>query len=55
MRLLRALDQKAFIQLTKVYTKTMGSLYQRNFKFFFEEAKDRLISKRLQHHQHHCR
>ncbi|XP_016845860.1 exocyst complex component 1 isoform X1 [Nasonia vitripennis] len=52
MRLLRALDQKAFTQLTKVYTKTMGSLYQRNFKFFFEEAKDRLISKRLQHHQH---
>ncbi|OXU23456.1 hypothetical protein TSAR_001640 [Trichomalopsis sarcophagae] len=52
MRLLRALDQKAFTQLTKVYTKTMGSLYQRNFKFFFEEAKDRLISKRLQPHQH---
>ncbi|XP_011497897.1 PREDICTED: exocyst complex component 1 [Ceratosolen solmsi marchali] len=53
MKLLQALDQKAFTQLTKVYTKTMGSLYQRNFKFFFEEAKDRLIIRRLQHHQHH--
>jgi hypothetical protein len=54
MKLLRALDQKAFTQLTKVYTKTMSSLYQRNFKFFFEEAKDRLIIKRLQHNQHYC-
>lgn len=54
MRLLRALDYKAFIQLTKVYTKTMGTLYQRNFKVFFEEAKDCLIAKRFQH-QYHCK
>ncbi|XP_023247474.1 exocyst complex component 1 isoform X2 [Copidosoma floridanum] len=52
MKLLRALDPKAFTQLTKVYTKTMGTLYQRDFKYFFDEAKDRLIAKRLQH-QHH--
>lgn len=54
MRLLRALDPKAFAQLTKVYTKTMGSLYQRDFKFFFDEARERLVAKRLQH-QHHCK
>lgn len=54
MRLLKALDQKAFSSLTKVYTKTMGTLYQRNFKFFFEEAKERLIASRLTH-QHHCK
>ena len=48
MKLLRALDYKAFNQLTKVYTKTMGLLYQRDFKYFFDEAKDKLISKRFQ-------
>ena len=53
MRLLRSLDQKAFTQLTKVYTKTMGTLYQRNFKYFFEEARDRLITRWFQH-QPHC-
>ena len=46
MKLLRALDNRAFIQLTKVYTDTMSKLYQRDFKFFFEEAKSRLINKR---------
>ncbi|XP_033220438.1 exocyst complex component 1 [Belonocnema kinseyi] len=46
MKLLRALDNRAFVQLTKVYTDTMSKLYQRDFKFFFEEAKSRLISKR---------
>ncbi|XP_015592051.1 exocyst complex component 1 [Cephus cinctus] len=47
MRLLRALDNKAFMQLTKVYTGTMSKLYQRDLKLFFEEAKTRLIGKRL--------
>ena len=51
MKLLRALDLKAFTQLTKVYTKTMGTLYQRNFKLFFENAKDNLIANRFQHQQ----
>jgi len=48
MQLLRALDNKAFIQLTKVYTDTMSKLYKRDLKRFFEEAKNKLISKRLQ-------
>lgn len=47
MKLLRALDNKAFVQLTKVYTGTMSKLYQRDLKLFFEEAKTRLISKRF--------
>ena len=46
MKLLRALDNKAFAQLTKVYTDAMSKLYQRDFKFFFEEARSKLISKR---------
>lgn len=46
MQLLRALDNKAFQQLTKVYTGTMSKLYQRDLKLFFEEAKSRLISTR---------
>lgn len=46
MKLLRVLDNKAFNQLTKVYTDTMSKLYQRDFKYFFEEAKSRLIIKR---------
>ncbi|XP_046423934.1 exocyst complex component 1 [Neodiprion virginianus] len=47
MRLLRALDNKAFTQLTKVYTGTMSKLYQRDLKLFFEEAKTRVTSKKL--------
>lgn len=47
MRLLRALDNKAFIQLTKVYTGTMSKLYQRDLKLFFEEAKVRVTSKKI--------
>lgn len=47
MRLLRALDNKAFTQLTKVYTGTMCKLYQRDLKLFFEEAKTRVTSKKL--------
>ncbi|XP_031844044.1 exocyst complex component Sec3 [Nomia melanderi] len=48
MQLLRALDNKAFVQLTKVYTDTMSKLYKRDLKRFFEEARNKLISKRLQ-------
>lgn len=48
MQLLRALDNKAFVQLTKVYTDTMSKLYKRDLKRFFEEAKNKLISKRVQ-------
>ncbi|XP_032671124.1 exocyst complex component 1 [Odontomachus brunneus] len=48
MQLLRALDNKAFVQLTKVYTDTMSKLYKRDLKRFFEEAKNKLIAKRLQ-------
>jgi hypothetical protein len=48
MQLLRALDNKAFVQLTKVYTDTMSKLYKRDLKRFFEEAKNKLIGKRLQ-------
>lgn len=46
--LLRSLDNKAHILLTKVYTSTMSNLYKRELKYFFEEAKNKLISKRLQ-------
>ncbi|XP_012272171.1 exocyst complex component 1 [Orussus abietinus] len=45
MQLLRTLDNKAFIQLTKVYTGNMSKLYQRDLKLFFEEAKTRLVTK----------
>lgn len=48
MQLLRALDNKAFVQLTKVYTDAMSKLYKRDLKRFFEEAKNKLITKRLQ-------
>lgn len=48
MQLLRALDNRAFVQLTKVYTDTMSKLYKRDLKRFFEEAKNKLIGKRLQ-------
>lgn len=48
MQLLRALDNKAFTQLTKVYTDTMSKLYKRDLKRFFEEARNKLICKRLQ-------
>lgn len=48
MQLLRALDNKAFIQLTKVYTDTMSKLYKRDLKRFFEEARNKLIFKRFQ-------
>ncbi|XP_034172615.1 exocyst complex component Sec3 [Osmia lignaria lignaria] len=48
MQLLRALDNKAFVQLTKVYTDTMSKLYKRDLKRFFEEAKNKLICKRFQ-------
>lgn len=48
MQLLRALDNKAFVLLTKVYTDTMSKLYKRDLKRFFEEAKNKLINKRLQ-------
>ncbi|KAK0075438.1 hypothetical protein PV325_011427 [Microctonus aethiopoides] len=50
MQLLRSLDNKAFGQLTKVYTGTMSKLYQRDLKLFFEEAKTRLINSRPHHH-----
>ncbi|CAB0028537.1 unnamed protein product [Trichogramma brassicae] len=53
MKLLRVLDSKAFVQLTKVYTKTMSTLYQRNFKTFFEDAKDSLIVGHFQQQQTH--
>lgn len=48
MQLLRALDNKAFVQLTKVYTDTMSKLYKRDLKRFFEEARNKLICKRFQ-------
>ncbi|XP_066588427.1 exocyst complex component 1 [Prorops nasuta] len=48
MQLLRSLDNKAFVQLTKVYTRTMSMLYKRDLKHFFEEARNKLIGKRLQ-------
>ncbi|CAL7945779.1 unnamed protein product [Xylocopa violacea] len=48
MQLLRALDNKAFVQLTKIYTDTMSKLYKRDLKRFFEEARNKLICKRLQ-------
>lgn len=48
MQLLRALDYKAFVQLTKVYTDTMSKLYKRDLKRFFEEARNKLICKRFQ-------
>lgn len=48
MQLLRALDNKAFVQLTKVYTDAMSKLYKRDLRRFFEEAKNKLITKRLQ-------
>ncbi|XP_053987113.1 exocyst complex component 1 [Hylaeus volcanicus] len=48
MQLLRALDNKAFVQLTKVYTDTMSKLYKRDLKRFFDEARNKLTSKRLQ-------
>lgn len=47
MKLLRVLDNKVFVQLTSVYTGTMSSLYQRDIKNFFEEAKTQLVSKKL--------
>ncbi|XP_003706367.1 exocyst complex component Sec3 isoform X1 [Megachile rotundata] len=47
MQLLKALDNKAFVQLTKVYTDTMSKLYKRDLKRFFEEAKNKLICKRF--------
>lgn len=47
MQLLRSLDNKAFQQLTKVYTGTMSKLYQRDLKLFFEEAKSKLLSTRV--------
>ncbi|XP_035723521.1 exocyst complex component 1-like [Vespa mandarinia] len=50
MQLLRALDNKAFLQLAKVYRDTMSKLYKRDLKHFFEIAKNKLISKRLQVH-----
>ncbi|KAI4485021.1 hypothetical protein M0802_012849 [Mischocyttarus mexicanus] len=50
MQLLRALDNKAFMQLAKVYKDTMSKLYKRDLKHFFEIAKNKLISKRLQVH-----
>lgn len=46
MQLLRALDNKGSVGLTKVYTGTMSKLYQRDLKQFFEEAKSRLMSRR---------
>ncbi|XP_044592959.1 exocyst complex component 1 [Cotesia glomerata] len=46
MQLLRALDNKTFSQLIKVYTNTMSKLYQRDLKIFFEEAKTCLINSR---------
>lgn len=48
MQLLRALDNKAFVQLTKVYTDTMSKLYKRDLKRFFEEARNKLTCKRFQ-------
>lgn len=48
MQLLRALDNKAFLQLAKVYRDTMSKLYKRDLKHFFEIAKNKLINKRLQ-------
>lgn len=33
------MDRKAYVALMKVYTSSLGKLYERDIKRFFEEAK----------------
>lgn len=33
------MDRKAYHALTKVYTSALGKLYDRDIKYFLEEAK----------------
>jgi len=38
----KAMDRKAFIALTKVYTSSLSKLYERDIKLFLEDAKLRV-------------
>ncbi|XP_014282653.1 exocyst complex component 1 [Halyomorpha halys] len=39
MHWIKAMDRKAYHALTKVYTSALGKLYDRDIKYFLEEAK----------------
>lgn len=38
----KAMDRKAFMALTKVYTTSLSKLYERDIKLFLEDAKLRI-------------
>lgn len=43
MHWLKLMDRKAFVSLTRVYVQSLGKLYARDVRTFFEEAKLRVL------------
>lgn len=39
----KVMDRKAYIALMKVYTSSLGKLYERDIKQFMEEARNRVL------------
>lgn len=40
----KVMERKAYVALTKVYTSSLGKLYERDIKQFMEEAKNRVVA-----------
>lgn len=43
----KVMDRKAYIALMRIYTSSLGKLYERHIKQFMEEAKRRVVTDRL--------
>lgn len=43
----KAMDRKAFMALTKIYTSSLSKLYERDIKLFLEDAKLRINAGKL--------
>jgi len=51
MHWLKLMDRKAFVSLTQVYVQSLGKLYTRDIREFFEEAKNRVTAGKDRKHK----
>jgi len=40
----KVMDRKAYVALMRIYTSSLGKLYERDVKQFMEEAKQRVLA-----------
>jgi hypothetical protein len=43
----KMMDRKAYVALMRIYTSSLGKLYERDIKQFMEEAKQRILASKI--------